>query len=195
MIKLCLGDPFGATKNRLISGIYGITNDFARYRGMANPCRLTLETHRQICDLLRAGNYLETACAAAGVSARTARDWCRRGRNALHLLATQDEPISADDARFVAFAEDVEKAQGQGEARLVAAVARQATEDHRAAAFLLERKYPKRWGQKINVTVTEELNAFLDRLEQKLDGATFERVLEAALEHAADGERDRGEAT
>jgi len=44
----------------------------------------------------------------------------------------------------------------------------------------LERKFPKKWGQRINMNVDEELEKFLDTLKRNLSEEDYDRVLRAA---------------
>ena len=92
----------------------------------------------RIVDLLRAGNYIETAVAAAGVARATFYDWLDRGRR---------EGTAKDDEPFRKFRERVDHARAEGEARAVTAIMAAAAKDWRAAAWFLERQYPDRWGR------------------------------------------------
>jgi transposase len=80
--------------------------------------------------MLRAGNYINVACMAVGVSKATLYNWLGR-----------DEP------EYRAFAERIDKARAEGEARHVALIAKAAADDWRASAWLLERQHPDRWGK------------------------------------------------
>lgn len=143
---------------------------------MARPTLLTDEVHKRIVDLVRAGNYVETAAAAAGVGTRTVRDWMRRGAN-------------EDDGIYRALADDIAKAHAEAEALAIQIVNRAATGgDWRAIAWKLERTRP-RFAQKVNVTheVREELASdLLRRLRERLDAETFQRVHEALLDDCND---------
>ncbi len=150
-----------------------------------SQAKLTPALVEKFVSLLKAGNYFETAAGVCGVHVDVARRWMRIGRNHEHKLATQDEPIPDDGKIYVAFVNAVGEAISAGEARLVTLISKAAEKDHKAALSLLERRHAKRWGPRVNVAVQEELNAFLDRLEQRLDAATYERVLEAGLEDDA----------
>ena len=84
---------------------------------MSRP-KLDEATTQKICDLLRAGNYLDTAATAAGVHKTTLHRWLRLGREQKR-------------GRYKKFVEAVEKAQGEAEARDVALIAKQAPTDWR----------------------------------------------------------------
>ena len=131
---------------------------------MARP-KLDDETTQKIVDLVRAGNYLEVAALAAGIHKTTLHRWLRFGREQKR-------------GRYKRFVEAVERAQGESEARDVALIAKQAPNDWRAAAWRLARKSPRRYGQKVQVSVEQELEKTLDRLQVGLDAETYEKVLE-----------------
>lgn len=110
---------------------------------MSRPIKLTPEVHERICALVRAGNFRETASAAAGIDARTLRNWLRRG-------AEGEEP-------FATFSTDLDEAETVAEARNVAIIGAAAKDDWRAAAWWLERKASARWAKTVvsNVVTTE----------------------------------------
>lgn len=143
---------------------------------MARPTKLTPDVHAKIVGLLRAGNYVETAAAAAGVDARNVRRWLARG-------ARGEEP-------FAQFARDVDAAQGEAEARDVIMLGKAAESgEWRAAAFRLERRHPERWGQRIEMRVKEQaVEQVLDVLRTRLDPETYERVLAALAESEGEPE-------
>jgi hypothetical protein len=97
------------------------------------PTKLTPEVHDQVISLLRAGNYIETAAAVAGLSKQTIFNWLRWG-------AREETGIYAD------FAHAAERAMAEAEARDLERI-KQATE-WQAAAWRLERKFPDRWGRR-----------------------------------------------
>ena len=96
------------------------------------PTKLKKETTEKILKLIRMGNYRETACAAAGVNARTMRNWLQWGADG--------EPGYAE------FAEAMEEAESQAEAGLLMGI-RQST-DWKAHAFILARRFGKNWTEK-----------------------------------------------
>jgi hypothetical protein len=98
--------------------------------------KLTPELSEKLVSLLRAGNYTAVAVRACGISRALFYQWLDRG--------VSDDPA---DAEYVVLRERVELAKAEGEARNVAAIAAAARENWQAAAWLLERQYPDRWGR------------------------------------------------
>jgi hypothetical protein len=95
---------------------------------------LNAELTDRIAQMLRAGNYVEVACAAVGVNRCTFYDWYARGEEGVPGL-------------YKDFRERVDQARAEGEARNVALVAKAASRTWQAAAWMLERQYPERWGR------------------------------------------------
>ena len=79
---------------------------------------------QKICDLLRAGNFLDVSARAAGVHPTTLPRWLRKGRE-------------QKKGKHHRFAEAVEKAIAEADARDVALIAKHATVDWRAAGDFL----------------------------------------------------------
>ena len=129
----------------LTSGAAVARNSLAAERrsGIMGRPKLDEATTQKICDLLRAGNYLDTAATAAGVHKTTLHRWLRLGREQKR-------------GRYKKFVEAVEKAQGEAEARDVALIAKQAPTDWRAAAWRLERRAPRRYGQRVQISIEQE---------------------------------------
>ena len=107
---------------------------------MPRPTKLTPKLQEQVVGYLRAGAYVETAAAAAGISKETLYSWLRRG--------------AADEVPFAAFAEAVEKAQALAEMRDLALIGKAAETEWTAAAWRLERKFPSRYGRRQAVEVS-----------------------------------------
>jgi hypothetical protein len=77
---------------------------------------------------------MATASAAAGIHYQTVRTWLKRGKS-------EESGIYADF--FVAFT----RAKAIAEKRLVKTVLTAGPEDWKAAAWLLERRHPDRYGK------------------------------------------------
>lgn len=105
--------------------------------GRGRPTKLSDEITQTICEHLREGGYAETAAAAAGVSKSTFYEWMARGDAA--GAKKVDEPYRIFRAR-------IEEARAMGETVRVQQIADAAKNDWRAAAWMLEREHPDRWG-------------------------------------------------
>lgn len=105
-------------------------------RAIGHPTTLTSDVADQIVASLRAGNYIVVATKAAGVPRQTYNAWMARGRS----TAAADEPYRDFRAR-------VERARSEAETRAVAQIASAARTNWQAAAWLLERTAPERWGK------------------------------------------------
>lgn len=106
-------------------------------RRTGRPLKLTPHVVKTVCQMVRDGNYLKIACAAAGISADTLEAWRKRGNNG-------EEPY-ADFARQLAAAELA------AETTLVKIWHDAAPEDWRAARDLLARRFPERWEREAEV--------------------------------------------
>jgi hypothetical protein len=99
--------------------------------------KLTREVHESIIKHLRAGAFRKHAAEAAGVSEETVAKWITRGR--------------AGERAYVAFYNQVLRVQAEDAIRNQAMITRAAigptAGDWKAAAWNLERKYPKQYGR------------------------------------------------
>ena len=110
---------------------------------MARETKLTPDVHRKIVTYLRAGAYLTHAVKAAGCSYDAVKSWIKRGNS------SPDEP-------YASFAADVEQARAEVAVRAIGAISKaEAGGDWKAAAWKLERMFPKLYG----VRSTHEIEA------------------------------------
>jgi hypothetical protein len=101
------------------------------------PDTITEERIVHMETLLHSGSYISVACQVAGIPYSTHKDWMKRGQLA-----------GGKNGQYRAYADRIEVALAIGEDNLVKSVAAGAVEDWRAAAWMLERKEPERWGKK-----------------------------------------------
>jgi hypothetical protein len=94
---------------------------------------LTPRIQEIICEVIAAGNYQKVAAEAAGISEDTLMKWRQRGRRGIEPYASLERAI--------------EQADRECEQALVAKVMAATNDDWRAAAMMLERKYPERWSR------------------------------------------------
>lgn len=132
---------------------------------MARPPKLTPEIGEKIVQLIRTGNYRETAAAAAGISRNTLRNWMKWG-------AMGKEP-------YVDFAAKLDEAEAAAEAHHVLRITSASKEDWRAAAWILSRKYSQRWGDKVQVEIQEQIEGIFQIIEDVLGEESAARVFEA----------------
>lgn len=109
---------------------------------MGAPLLLTPEMQDRIVALVRSGNYIDTATRIAGISKETFYSWCRRGHKG-------EQP-------FKNFLVAVERAAAESEAINVGLIERAATKQWQAAAWYLERRYPKKFGRSDKLALSND---------------------------------------
>lgn len=78
---------------------------------------------------------------------------------------------------FWSFIKGLDEAEAAAEATFVATIGK--SRDWRAAAFLLERRFPEEWGQKIQIEVEEQLKEIFRLAEAILPESYYTKLLEA----------------
>lgn len=117
--------------------------------GRGRPSKFTEERADKIIRAIRAGNYIETAAALAGVHKSTLYEWMKRGAaEADRLEADPKAKPLKSELPYLDFSDAVYIALAEAENNDVQAITAAAAEDWRAAAWRLERKFPDRWGRK-----------------------------------------------
>lgn len=113
----------------------------AKKHGGGPVPKLTPDVQNQVCTAIRAGNYIETSAAYAGISKATLYAWLTKGRRS----------SAAADRPYREFVAAVERALAEAEVGDVARIKAAAEFQWQASAWRLERKYPERWGRKSTV--------------------------------------------
>lgn len=117
---------------------------------MGRPTKLNYEVQEKIVQAIKAGNYIETAAAYAGISKSTLYDWLKRGEREKQRVAKNPRyRIRKSEKIYVDFSDAVEKALAEAEMRDVLLIGKAAEEQWQAAAWRLERKFPERWGRRV----------------------------------------------
>ena len=106
---------------------------------MARPTKLTPEVHEAIVDGINAGLTFRLSCARAGVTPATFYRWLEKGE-------------AAQGGVFKEFCDTVSRARADSALRLVSQITLQAPTDWRAAAFILERRFPDDYGRRAELT-------------------------------------------
>ena len=105
---------------------------------MARPSKLTSEVTKRLTEAIRAGNYYEAACGYAGIHYSTFRKWMQKGE-------------TAKKGKYREFFEAITRAEYEAEVRMVAQWQKHMPENWQAIATFLERRYPDRWGRRMDV--------------------------------------------
>jgi transposase len=110
---------------------------------MARPTKLTPQKHERIVELIRAGNYAETAATIAGIGKQTYYTWMQKGEG----------PKARSPYRE--FRDAVLAAKAEAEARMVTVVQRAALDGSwQAASWYLERTQQAKFGKRSGVELT-----------------------------------------
>jgi len=96
--------------------------------------KLTPELQEQIIKIIKAGNYIKTACEAVGIDESTFYKWGKRA-------GKKEEP-------YFQFFQSVKRAESEAIIRNVITIQNAAKKSWQAAAWFLERKDYERWGRK-----------------------------------------------
>lgn len=143
------------------------------------PTSLTPEVQATIVAAIETGNYRDTACRAAGVSDRSLRNWCERGE-------TGEEP-------YASFFDALQAAEAKAEMALLAQIkdAQAGTPGVSGAdlwqsrAWVMERRWPKRWAARVRTVVAEEVEGLLARV--KKDPELARKVADVLADEGAAG--------
>lgn len=100
------------------------------------PTKFTHETVELLLDGIRAGLPIHLACDAAGVAESTFYEW-QRG----------EFPRGADKELKAEFPDKLTRARGVSALTNINLIANAAKEDWRAAAWILERRFPQDFGK------------------------------------------------
>jgi len=121
------------------------------------PSKLTPATKQKLLDAVALGSTYTKACYFAGITYATFRAWMIRGEAQKTGIYKDffDEMKAAEGTAAVGFLANIVEAANKG--------------DWKAAAWLLERRYPKEYGRRSIVEINEaeikeEYNAILEAL-------------------------------
>lgn len=88
------------------------------------------ELTARLVEILREGNYVETACAIVGIHKDTYYEWRKRGE--------------AGEAGYVEFLDQITRASAEAE-RAALAVIRSAVNNWQSSSWFLERRFPAKF--------------------------------------------------
>lgn len=134
--------------------------------------KLTDEAADRICQAVRTGATLEGAAAYAGVARATFFDWLRRGRQ--------------ENARnpYRKFAADLDEALGHVEVANIGRIARAGQDEWQANAWILERRFPDKYGRRTRVDGQIQVQAMPTLDVSKLTGDELQTLRELLVKAA-----------
>ncbi len=128
-------------------------------RGSGQPTKLTLAVQKRIVELVKAGNYYETACKASGIGETTFYRWKARGEKETSGIYRE-------------FWEAIQKATSDAEAHHLENISLAADSGAwQASAWYLERKNHERWRrrEKNQIEGSISVNSIADLARLTLD--------------------------
>jgi transposase len=111
------------------------------------PTDLTPEVVADAARLLPTVLYLSTVADYIGVHRTTVQRWLRRGREEEKRLRNPRAKSKPSEALYLQFRIAHKKALAAGEIRAAGVIRKAASEHWQAAAWILERRFPERWGR------------------------------------------------
>jgi transposase len=115
------------------------------------PVQLTDDLIEEVADLLLDGNYIETACQVVGLSKKRFYQYMTEGKQA-EEKKWLGEKLNSYERRTLIFRNAVRSSMAEAEARDLRQIRLAGTRDWKALAWRLERRAPKRWGKRADVT-------------------------------------------
>lgn len=107
---------------------------------MARPSKFTPETTAKLCQAIELGATYELACKYAGISYQIFNEWMN-GRS---------YPQGTTRTQKLEFVERISDAEGKGAIKWLAKIEKAASDGTwQAAAWKLERRYPKAYGRTV----------------------------------------------
>jgi hypothetical protein len=142
------------------------------------PVKLSADVEERIITAVREGASLKVAAGVAGIDPRSLTRWRARGRDG--------------DVAFGPFCRRLDAAIQESELTLIQIVRKAARRDWKAAAWLLERRFRKRWAkdQPAKAAPTNGLELLTDA---ELEAVAREVLTERAAERATKDKEPSGE--
>jgi hypothetical protein len=129
--------------------------------------KLTDRTKKKLLAAIRSGARYEQACRFAGIDYSTFRRWILKGEE-------------SENGMHREFCDEVKEAIAASEITCLSAIQDAQRRDWRAAAWLLENRFPARWGTSAKVQAATEgaIAQFLKDLEWYMSKDAYANLLE-----------------
>ena len=123
------------------------------------------ELINNITRYVKAGSFIETACLMNGISRSTFEKWVKLGRK------LRDETISWDvklkiNPIYEKFVDEIDLANAQAEIRYTEIIDYSADNNWNAAAWMLSRRFSKRWGNMGKVAVEGKIEGEINHTHE-----------------------------
>jgi hypothetical protein len=141
---------------------------------MGRPTKLTPKTQERICQALRVGATYELAAQYGGISYEAFNLWRRRGEAELERAekARKNTAIRESEAPYVQFLQATKDAESDAAIKWLAMIDKAAAETWQAAAWKLERRYPKSYGRTVvDQNNTGDMRIRVEYVERPNDNA------------------------
>ena len=151
--------------------------DLIKRRGPGQPTKLTAKTEAIIYEYMAKGNYISTACQAAGIDSRTFYYWQNKASSYHKYLEDNNIEVTNIDALpdngtggivYYQFFQRLKRAEAEAESAHVGNLMKAGAAGPQfwaASATYLERKHPDRWGKRDAVDINvREGTALLEKL-------------------------------
>lgn len=123
------------------------------------PTKCTGENITIVCDMIADGNYIETACTAAGISQDTFYHWRNLAKRDAEQGKNPGISGAPDESPFMLFSESVKRAFAIAEAGMIREMRYNRNgKDFQPLAWILERTRNDRYGQRQQVDVTHTVS-------------------------------------
>ena len=122
---------------------------------MGRRFKLTPERAERICKAVADAHTYAYAAAAAGIGERTLYRYMSEGDEALMRFENGEE-LTEPDALLAQFAMMLSEAQQVAEERLLGRIEKASETQWQAAAWILERRWPRDWSRSAKVRTEEE---------------------------------------
>lgn len=123
------------------------------------PTKCTLELTSYICDILKTGGYIETACSQAGIPDRRYYAWMQQAERDETAGKYPGFTGSPDESPFMAFRQAVKIARDTAENEILKKIYDGETDRNwMRYAWILERTRQERFGQRQQIDVTHTVS-------------------------------------
>lgn len=115
---------------------------------MARPTKLTPEVEERLVYAISVGGSYKAACQYAGISYQTFLNWRKRVREgAVRQDGERCRETEEGNERFVELFDHINKAEGDAAIVWLVRIEKAAKRDWKAAAWKLERRFPREYGR------------------------------------------------